>query len=255
MKLMIVDDEPLEREVLTMMIKKHNLNVSHFFEAQNGRDAVKLAKEEKVDLVIMDIKMPVMDGLTAAELIKKETPDCRVIFLTAYDEFDYAYRTIKLGADDYLLKPAHPDDIKQALAKFIPVRSERDSTVLTGNYKSEDIKRVVDYIEANLHQELTLHTLAHLVHLNAQYLSRLFKQETGHTLTSFITIRRIEKAKQYFHHTKDTISEISERCGFSDPNYFTRVFKKYVGLTPTQYQQQSYAGEKRRMNSFGKFLM
>lgn len=255
MKLMIVDDEPLEREVLTRMIKKHNFKVHHLFEAQNGFDAVELAKAEHMDLVIMDIKMPIMDGLMAAEIIKKEVPACKIIFLTAYDEFDFAYRTIKLGVDDYLLKPAHPEEIRQTLVKFLPVVDDAGSS-LTNRYPEHgDLSKMIEYIEDNLHTELSLDILANIVHLNAQYLSRLFKKETGLTITHYITARRLEKAKHYLSHTKDTVTVISEKCGFSDPNYFTRVFKKNEGLSPTQYQQQADVGRKKRMNSFGNFVM
>ncbi|MFJ8247959.1 response regulator [Peribacillus asahii] len=253
---MIVDDEPLEREVLTLMIKKHNFKVNQLFEAENGVDAVKLAKEEQMDLVIMDIKMPIMDGLMAAEIIKKEVSHCRIIFLTAYDEFDFAYRTIKLGADDFLLKPAHSEDIRRALTKFIPMLDTNlIPTHLEKSNEHYDIVKVKDYIEVNLHIELNLEKLSKLVHLNSQYLSRLFKQETGFTITQYITSRRLEKAKHYLVHTRKTVAEISEKCGFSDSNYFARVFRKYEGTTPTQYQQQAIVGRKKRLNSFNNFVM
>ncbi|WCK56818.1 response regulator [Aneurinibacillus sp. Ricciae_BoGa-3] len=250
---MIVDDEPLEREVLTLMIKKHNLKVNQFFEAENGIDAVKLAKEKQMDLVIMDIKMPKMDGLMAAEIIKKEVSNCRIIFLTAYDEFDFAYQTIKLGADDYLLKPAHPEDIGRALVKFIPMLDTNPIPKGLEEAKHYDIMKIRNYIEHNLHTQLNLEMLSKLVHLNSQYISRLFKRETGFTITQYVTIRRLEKAKFYLDHTKGTVAEISEKCGFFDPNYFTRVFKKYEGKTPTQFQQQTVVGRKKRLNSFNNY--
>jgi two-component system response regulator YesN len=95
----------------------------------------------------------------------------------------------------------------------------------------------------------------YIVHLSEQYLSRLFKQETGCTITQYITVRRLEKAKQYLSYSHKTVTEISEKCGFSDPNYFARVFKKYEGTTPTQYQQQALMRRKKRINSFNNFVM
>ncbi|WP_416054312.1 helix-turn-helix domain-containing protein [Fictibacillus sp. KU28468] len=103
----------------------------------------------------------------------------------------------------------------------------------------------MEYIENNLHLELNLDTLSSLVHLYGQYLSRLFKQETGCTITQYITVCRLEKAKKCFIYSSENAMEISEKCGFSDPNYFARVFKKYEGVTPTQYQQQSLIGRKK----------
>ncbi|MCQ6268828.1 response regulator [Fictibacillus sp. WQ 8-8] len=251
---MIVDDEPLEREVLTMMIKRVNLGISQLFEATNGVDALELAKQNRMDVVLMDIKMPIMDGLEAAKMIQKDVPDCRIIFLTAYDERDFAHKTMKSGTHDYLLKPAHPSEIRQALVKYIPVVKRSVSASLEAACDHDDILTVMEYIENNLHLELNLDTLSSLVHLCGQYLSRLFKQETGCTITQYITVCRLEKAKKCFIYSSENVMEISEKCGFSDPNYF-RVFKKYEGVTPTQYQQQSLIGRKKRINSFNNFVM
>jgi two-component system, response regulator YesN len=255
LKVMIVDDEPLEREVLTMIIQRENLGISQLFEAENGADAVDLAKQKRVDVVLMDIKMPVMDGLMAAEMIKKDVSDCRIIFLTAYDEFDFAYRTINVGVDDYLLKPAHPNEVRQALMKYIPVLSRPVPSSLEASCKHGDIITIIEYIENHLHLDLNLDILSGLVHLSGQYLSRLFKQETGCTITQYITVRRLEKAKQHLRYSQENVMEISEKCGFSDSNYFARVFKKYEGVTPTQYQQRSLMARKKRMNSFNNFVM
>lgn len=257
MKMMIVDDEPLEREVLTMIIQKENLEISQLFEAKNGMDAIALAKQKQMDLILMDIKMPIMDGLTAAEVIKKDLPDCHVIFLTAHDECDFAHRTVTLGTGDYLLKPAHPNEVKQALIKYIPQRRPPlRPTETSAACEHGDILTVMEYIKDHLHLNLNLDALAELVYLNGQYLSRLFKQETGCTITQYITACRLEKAKHYLsYYSQETVVEISGKCGFPDSNYFARVFKKHEGITPTQYQQKSYAARKKRINSFNNFVM
>ncbi|MFI8493144.1 response regulator [Peribacillus butanolivorans] len=243
---MIVDDEPLEREVITMIIKRTNLGISKLFEAENGVEALNLAKLNRMDVILMDIKMPIMDGLVAAEMIKRHVPKCQIIYLTGYDEKYIALKTSKSGTGDYLLKPAHPNEVEQALNKYIPVvkRSLHD-----------DILTVMEYIENNYHCDINLDTLSKLVFLSGQYLSRLFKQETGNTITQYITFRRLEEAKKCLIYSRENVMEVSEKCGFSDPNYFTRVFKKYEGVTPTQYQQQSLIGRKKRINSFNNFVM
>lgn len=252
---MIVDDEPLEREVLIMIIKKEYLDICQLFEATNGAEALELAKQNQMDVVLMDVKMPIMDGLVAAEMIKNEVPDCHIIFLTAYDECNFTRKIIESGSDDYLLKPAHPNDIKKALIKYIPVVKRSVSNSLETVCEHDDILTVLEYIENNFHLDINLDTLSKLVFLSGQYLSRLFKQETGYTITHYITVRRIEKAKQCLFYSRENVMEISEKCGFSDPNYFARVFKKYEGVTPSQYQQQSLLGRKKRINSFNNFVM
>ncbi|WP_230128799.1 response regulator [Bacillus sp. CECT 9360] len=251
---MIVDDEPLERKVLTMIIKKEQFGISQLFEAKNGFDAIGLAKEKQMDIVLMDIKMPVMDGLKAAELIKRDVPDCRIIFLTAHDESNFVHQTIKMGANDYLLKPAHPNEIKQTLIKYIPMVNQPKKETFTYS-ENENIIKIIKYIKNNLHSDLHLDTLSDFVYLNGQYLCRLFKKETGYTISQYITACRMEKAKHYLSYSQNNVMEISERCGFSDANYFARVFKKYEGITPSQYQQQSLMARKKRINTFGNFVM
>ena len=259
MNLLIVDDEPLEREVLTMIIKKEKLGINRVVEAKNGMDAVQLAREKQIDLVLMDIAMPVMDGLTAARMIKEDLPDCRIIFLTANNEIDLAEQIIpKEETNEYLLKPAHPQDIIQALTKHIPVdqRPVMNPVKSEGYSRHPEIATIIEHIKDNLHLELKLDYLAELVHFNGQYLSRLFKQETKNTLTQYITACRIEKAKHYLSYSSDyTVVEISRKCGITDSNYFARVFKKYEGVSPSQYQQQAHLNRKKRMNSFNNFLM
>lgn len=258
MNLMIVDDEPLEREVLSMIIKKEKLAIDQFVEAKNGIDAVYLAKQEKIDLVLMDIEMPVMDGVTAAKIIKKDLPKCHVIFLTANDEFNFVDQLIPREFNDYLLKPAHPRDIVQALLKHIPIQQRPLLSSYESHepYRHPEIDKVITYIKENLHLELKLDALASMVHFNSQYLSRLFKQETNHTLTQYITACRLEKAKHYLSYSsEDKVVEISKKCGFIDSNYFARVFKKYEGISPSQYQQQIFSNRKKRINSFSNFLM
>jgi two-component system, response regulator YesN len=257
MKLMIVDDEPLERKVLTMIINKEPFGISQLFEAVNGVEAVNLAKQKQMDIVLMDIKLPLMDGLKAAEIIKRDLPDCRIIFLTAYDESDFVRRTIQLGGNDYILKPAHPNEIKQALIKYIPMVTPKPPPPIDmlGSSENGSILKVIEYIKNNLHSDLHLEALSELVYLNGHYLSRLFKKETGYTITQFITACRLEKAKNYLSFSQNNVMEISEKCGFTDSNYFARVFKKCEGITPTEYQQQSLTARKKRINTFSNFVM
>lgn len=251
---MIVDDEPLEREVLVKIITKINLSISQLFEATNGAEAWELAKQNQMDVILIDIKMPIMNGVVAAELIKKDVPDCQIIFLTAYDEYNIPH-TIKSVSNDYLLKPAHPHDIQKTLIKYIPLVKRTVPAYLEAICEHDDILIVLEYIENNYHLDIKLDTLSRLVFLSGQYLSRLFKQETGYTITQYITVRRIEKAKKCLIYSRENVMEVSEKCGFTDPNYFARVFKKYEGVTPSQYQQQSLIGRKKRINSFNNFVM
>lgn len=248
MNLLIVDDEPLEREVLMDVVKKNHIGITHCLEAVNGASALEIVTSESIDIVVMDIKMPVMDGITAAKVMKERSPHLKVLFLTAYNEFDYALQTIKLGVVDYLLKPVRPDEFIQALKKVTGPTKDQTSEEIHQHQSNNIIETITTFIHDHVEEKLTLVQLSEVVHLHPQYVSRLFKQEMGMTLTDYITVRRIEKAKELLANSKKTIADISEQCGFTDPNYFTRVFKKLEGCPPKQYRENEQQLKREKVN-------
>ena len=89
--IMVADDEQLERRVLTSILKK-NVRVKEIIEAKNGKEALELNREFNPDIIIMDIKMPGINGIKALELIKNENPNKEIIMLTAYDDFEFIHK-------------------------------------------------------------------------------------------------------------------------------------------------------------------
>lgn len=116
--LLVVDDTALVRSTITNIVTRQKPGLSPVYEATNGEEAVKLARSACPDIVLMDIKMPGLDGLQAAALIRSENPATKIIMLTAYDEFVYVQEALKMGAVDYLLKPVRPAKLIDALAKI-----------------------------------------------------------------------------------------------------------------------------------------
>jgi two-component system, response regulator YesN len=256
LKVLIVDDEPLEREVLMDIVKKSDLGIVECIEVENGADAVEIMNKDCIDIVVMDIRMPVMDGITAAKLMKQDFPNLKIVFLTAYNEFDYALQTIKIGVEDFLLKPVRPEEFIQTLEK-VTTNLETDSVDRKLPPQSNSmVDSVIEYIGEHLEDKLTLQQLADYVYLHPQYLSRLFKQEKGITITEFITMKRIEKSKSLLISTQESITDISEKCGFTDLNYFSRVFSKIEGVSPKKYRQyeQTLRKEKKNQHYFNKIM-
>ncbi len=101
---------------------------------------------------------------------------------------------------------------------------------------SKTVKDSIAYITENLKEPITLEQLAGHVHVNPSYLSRTFKKETGHTITDFINLKRIERAKELLSDRSILTYEIAEQVGFNDPAYFSAIFKKYVGMTPKEFR-------------------
>ncbi|MDR3562774.1 MAG: response regulator [Negativicutes bacterium] len=118
-KLMIVDDEPAEIRFLRWLITNYKLPFTVCGEAGSGEEAVALTENCQPDFVIMDINMPIMDGLEAARRIKTKYPGTKIYILTAHGEFAYAHQSIKIGVEDYLLKPMNPEAMAEVLMKGV----------------------------------------------------------------------------------------------------------------------------------------
>lgn len=118
-KLLIADDEPIERAALTLILRNANLEIELIGEAVNGRQAVAKALKYLPDIVIMDIKMPGVDGLEASRQIKDAVPGCKIVILTAYSYFDYAQTAIQIGVDDYVVKPVNPGNVVKVVQKVM----------------------------------------------------------------------------------------------------------------------------------------
>lgn len=261
MKLLIVDDEEIEREALKYFFESNNLGIEVVGEASNGFQAVELNQTLKPDIITMDIRMGILDGLKATECIKRDNPQVEIIILTAFGLFEYSQQAIKNRVFDYLLKPVEEKELINAIEK-VKNHIETKNKTLEGQqttklfefwlskqkeeqkskyniFEDKRISRVVDYIMENLEKDLNLKHLANLVHINTSYLSRLFKSTTGVTLSNFILEARIEKAKFLLknEHNKP-LKIISEEVGFNNIHHFSNTFKKLEGITPANYRSE-----------------
>ncbi|RCW73252.1 helix-turn-helix domain-containing protein [Saliterribacillus persicus] len=126
MKIMLVDDEALERTGIRMILSRNRSDVEIVAEAQNGKEAVDFALKAKPDIIFMDIKMPEFDGLTAIEEILAVLPDVKCIMVSAFDTFQYAKKAMRFGVKEYLLKPSKVSEILEAYDRMAnEVESEK----------------------------------------------------------------------------------------------------------------------------------
>ncbi|NLW07186.1 MAG: response regulator [Clostridia bacterium] len=131
-KILVVDDEPLERRAICYLLSKERPGYRIAGEAGNGVEAVKLATSLKPDIILMDIKMPLKDGLAAGREIRALLPETRLVYITAYGEFDFAREAVSLGASQYLLKPLAAEEMLSMLdklaAEVLAARRRRQAT-------------------------------------------------------------------------------------------------------------------------------
>lgn len=152
--ILIVDDMPVIRSALTRIISQQNDIFSLVLEAANGEEAVKLARVHKPDIILMDIKMPGLTGLQATSIIQQEQPDVKIVMLTAYNEFSYVQKALKLGARDYILKPVRPQKLMQLLAEIRQEIQTEQREMRTVEIVKDSLQKTMPVIEANLVENL-----------------------------------------------------------------------------------------------------
>ena len=165
-------------------------------------------------------------------MVKSQMPETHVVFLTAYDRFDYAVGALRSGGEDYLLKPASEADLREMLQKFFDVapQAPKDATPF------EAALRV--WLHQHYTEDVALEAAAESMGMSPFYFSRQVKAATGQTFLELFTGYRIEKAKQRLLDTEMSVSEVGRSVGYPDSNYFTKVFKRAVGCTPTIYRSR-----------------
>ena len=104
------------------------------------------------------------------------------------------------------------------------------------------VRKAQDYIEENVSREISLNEISEELNISSYYFSKLFKEETGEGFIEYLTKRRVEKAKEMLKDPSKSIKEVGSDCGYSDPNYFSRIFKKSTGMTPTEYKERAGSG-------------
>ena len=250
-KIMIVDDEYLFREALKSSIQWKELGYEVCCEAENGYDALDKLLKYKPEVALVDINMPVMDGIDFVAEIYGKGYDVRTIIISGYGEFEYARKTFKLGVEDYLLKPIDDDEFKKVLAK-VKKDIEQDEVVKLKNsesYETSDeyilekdknpdniIAKVYSYISDNISRyDLNIDKIAGHVFLSYKYLCYLFKSKTGKTINEYITDMRMKKARGLMEQGNLSIMLIAGKTGYADVNYFGKCFKKHFGVTPSEY--------------------
>lgn len=229
-KILVVEDEPKSRQALASRLRGI-LGENALIElAADGGEAVTKAVLVQPDLIFMDIEMPVRSGVEAAAVIKRQRPGTHVVFLTAYDRFDYAVGALRSGGEEYLLKPVQEMELRETLEKFF------DAVPQAARQASPFEAALEVWVRRHYAEDVSLEDAAAGMGMSPFYFSRQIKAATGRTFLEFITAYRMERAKQRLTSTELTVSEVGRAVGYPDPNYFTKVFKKYEGCTPSAYR-------------------
>lgn len=348
LKVLIADDKPSVTSGLRRLVPWERLNACVVGECANGKEALDLALEQQPDVVITDIRMPVMDGLELCKQLHERMPNTLLIVLSAFHDFAYAQTAMRYGVSEYILKPIDKpklDMLTEKIAQASQERTVRDrfsrlmfddrmKEQLVENLKSgdegtfrdlfesafqdapavqfqtireiasrlfailleagrpaassrkpaglsreevwerlarartkDDLRRLVqqmldDVVEwANERKQarasfvveclksiieskyadpdITIYSIAAELNLSPNYISVLYRQWTGENISAAITRLRMEQARRLLREPALSIQDVAAQSGYSDPHYFAKAFKKYEGITPSQYRNTS----------------
>ncbi|WP_088105739.1 response regulator transcription factor [Halalkalibacter urbisdiaboli] len=249
---LIADDERWVRASLKKIIERTELPFQVEYEASHGLEVLDFVKNHHVDVIITDIRMPIMDGLQLVCSLQQQGSKIDTIIVSGHDEFQYAQQAVKLGVRDYLLKPVMIEDMYECLTKLIDdlsykqqqeeLKSKSDNGLATIPVEERStIEQVLAFIHKKMPGEVTLQETAAAVHLNPSYLSSLFKEQKQMKFMDYVMQLRMEEAKKLLVTTSLRISEIADRLGYNDIAYFSNTFKRICGETPSQYRKSSKA--------------
>ncbi|MCC3356104.1 response regulator transcription factor [Bacillus sp. REN16] len=253
--MVIADDESIIRKRLVETIDWEKLGITVCGAASNGIEALELVKKESPHLLLTDIRMPGLSGLELIEKMMDVNKAMKTIILTGFSEFAYAQKAVKLGVHDFLVKPIDEKELMKSI-KNVATKIQKQNeekmrlqifSVLKGDKEYMDeiyqndshpiqMKEMIDVIHSHYHEQITLHDLANRFYISDSYLSRIFKQYTGKNFIDYLTDLRISKAKELLQHSTLKTNEISKSVGYADQRYFSQIFKKLTGNTPSEFK-------------------
>ena len=237
LRVLLVDDEIMIREGFKHLFDWEAHDCQVVGEAADGMEAMNQIVALQPDFVIMDINIPIMNGLKVIQCSRMKHPEIAFVIVSGYDDFSYCREALRLKITDYILKPVNYEEFGACIdnLKIALFRQQLPQEETQG--EERPIMASTRYLQEHLNEDISLSILAEEFHLSAQYISQLFKSEIGVNFLAYLTNIRMERAKKLLLSTALSIGEISEQLGFGDYRVFTKVFKKSEGVTPSQYRR------------------
>lgn len=249
-KYLVAEDERLIRQNLIKKINKLGLPLELTGEAANGAEAIALIEKNCPDIVITDIIMPQCDGLELTEYVYKNHPGVKIVILSGYNDFSYAQTAIKFSVNDYLLKPITPEALSASLQKLLITMQSESQNLLAYQVNSNTLDQkdiaelLVKFLHENYKQDVSFQELASKFGFSVEYLGKIFKKHSGLTLSKYLTRLRMNEAKRLLvSHPDMEIQKIGELVGYKDSFYFSRAFKSFTGIQPSEYRNQAGEGQ------------
>lgn len=245
---LVVEDDPNMRNYICNELSDEYNTVT----AANGEDALEIIRSRRIDLVISDIMMPVMDGCQLCNEIKSSTDYSHipVILLTAAIGVDTRLETLQVGADGYIEKPFSMELLRANISnlfknreiayhQFISSPLTHYNSVTVSNVDQKYMDKLHDIIIRNMSDHnLNVDTLADMLSTSKSTLYRKVKSNTGLNINEYIRVCRLKQAAEMLSSQKYRVNEVADMVGFSSPSYFATSFQKQFNISPSNFVKQ-----------------
>ncbi len=255
-RVMVVDDEPIVREAIASLIAWEKHQIAIVKTAAHAVEALEYLREHDVELMLVDVRLPVMDGLELIRQVRQLKRNIEFIVISGYSDFTYAQQAVRLDVRDYILKPVDETSLLSAIKAARDAWDQKrftqsvqrigldvplpESTALQAH--SPTVSRLLNLVEEEIaNEDLSLKWIsAEKMFLNENYLSKLFQKELKQRFSAYLLERRMLLAMRLMLRDPDIlIQTVARETGFgSNSQYFSSTFKKYTGYTPTEYRRR-----------------
>ena len=256
----IIEDEEYIRRELVLTTPWEQFGCTVIGEAADGVSGAELILRSRPNLVVTDIRMPGMDGIRMLEEVcRMSTAESRpiAIIISGHQEFEYARSALKLGVEDYLLKPIDDRELERVVRSAVTRVKSRSSELLahldrevqgrieslipaidTRTLEQSHAGVAVQFLSDHIGDHIGLAEVAEHVGITASYMSRVFSEHTGYTVMEYLTRLRIRLAAELLRDQSIQVKEVMIQSGYHDPSYFGQVFRRFLGLTPSKFRDQ-----------------
>lgn len=241
-KVIIIDDNRLTADSLGQLPIWETMGcqiAGIYYDGLTGKNAI---LKEQPEIILSDIHLPGMSGLEMMQLVKEALPETKVIFMSAYDDFSYIYGAMRLKAEDYLLKPFLPDDLKKVVEgvlqsmKACPASPAEEEC---GVVKTIFIQPVLDYISEHSGEHITAEDTAAAFYMSVSKLNKLLQQHTGCGFRELLIQARMECAKKLLLDVHYTVENVATLVGYKNYVSFYRAFTREFGISPSEYKSMA----------------
>lgn len=254
-RVLIVDDEKLVRKGFIAMLPWAQFDMAVVGEAVNGEKALEFIAGNGVDLLFTDITMPVMSGIDLIKEVRRRYPDIWIVILTCHQDFSYIQEVLRLGAIDYIVKTQLEMEPVEEILRRIAGRVKNNgrnkppsdllqvkSIVFNKRFSEEVYNCIVNsvaYIESNLVNGISQDEAAKKANMSKGYFSHCFHEIVGKPFVEYVREAKMAKAKELLAQSSRPVYWIAEQLGFRDEKYFSKIFREYSGMLPSEYRNQS----------------